>query len=211
MANFAAMKKSELAYKLIREQILSGERAPGSPIDQEVLAKSLGLSTTPVREALRRLESERLVNTRAHRDTVVAPVSAADLEHVYQLRLQLDPLAAALAAKNVSPSIKESLERLIETSVGEMATAELDFNRELHSEIYSACGNPVLVEILDRLWDQSDRYRMITIARERSSNIALREHAAIVDAVLEGNSRLAARLMRQHVADSLARIREAAD
>jgi len=55
MANFAAMKKSELAYKLIREQILSGERAPGSPIDQEVLAKSLGLSTTPVREALRRL------------------------------------------------------------------------------------------------------------------------------------------------------------
>lgn len=205
------MKKSELAYKLIRAQILSGERAPGSSIDQEVLAKSLGLSTTPVREALRRLESERLVNTRAHRDTVVAPVSAADLEHVYQVRLQLYPLAASLAAGNLSPEIKDNLRRMIETSVEGMAADELDYNRALHSEIYSACGNPVLVEILDRLWDQSDRYRMITIARERSSNVALREHGAIVDAVLDGNSRLAARLMREHVADSLARIREVAD
>lgn len=211
MTNFAAMKKSELAYKLIREQILSGERAPGSSIDQEVLAKSLGLSTTPVREALRRLESERLVNTRAHRETVVAPASVADLEHVYQVRLQLDPLAASLAAENVTPEVRDKLRKMIETPVDGTPTGELDFNRALHSEIYSACGNPVLVEILDRLWDQSDRYRMITIAHEHSSDIPVREHEAIVDAVRDGDSRLAARLMRQHVADSLARIREAAD
>jgi DNA-binding GntR family transcriptional regulator len=210
MTAYGALTKTDMAYRLIRSQILSGELAPETSIDQEVLARSLGLSTTPVREALRRLEAERLVNTRAHRDTVVARASAADLEEVYLVRLQLDPLAASLAAKHASKEAREKLRALAHTKVGDGAIEQLDFNRALHREIYNACGNKTLIEILERLWDQSDRYRMITIAHEHSSQIAIREHEAIVEAVCAGNARLAAKLTRQHVADSLDRIRREA-
>jgi DNA-binding GntR family transcriptional regulator len=210
MTAFEAMTKTDLAYRLIRAQILNGELAPETSLDQEVLARSLGLSTTPVREALRRLESERLVRTRAHRDTIVAPASVADLEEVYLVRLQLDPLAASLAAKNASQAVKDKLRELVRTPVRVNATEELDSNRVLHREIYGACGNSVLVEILDRLWDQSDRFRMITISHSHTSKLAAREHEAIVAAVCDGSSRLASTLMRQHVADSLERVRRTA-
>src|SRR6202000_1927950 len=129
--------KNELAYLQIREKILEGDLPPEMSLDREALARPLGLSTTPVREALRRLESERLVYTRAHRDTVVASASPEDLENVYRVRLHLDPLAAALAAKNASSEVRAKLKKTLEIDPHMTATEELDFNRTLHREIYS--------------------------------------------------------------------------
>ena len=78
----------------------------------------------------------------------------------------------------------------------------------LHRAVYSACGNKVLIQIRDVLWDRSDRYRLATLKDNSTIDLAKGEHAAIVAAVLEGDGRRAADLMSEHVADSLQRIRQ---
>src|SRR5260370_37031073 len=88
-----ALTKADLAYQQIRQRILEGELAPETSLDQEALAKWLGLSTTPVREALRRLEAELLAVSRAHRDTVGAALAVAMAEEVYARRRSLEPVA----------------------------------------------------------------------------------------------------------------------
>jgi DNA-binding GntR family transcriptional regulator len=205
-----SVTKNELAYLQIREKILEGELPPEMSLDQEALAQSLGLSTTPVREALRRLESERLVISRAHRDTVVAPLSLAIIEEVFSVRLALDPLAASLAATHADDSERERIRALSRQHPppGDPVAA-VHFNRRLHRSIYAACGNTTMVEIIDSLWDLSDRCRLIISKRATGLAMAGDEHPAIVSAVTGGSPDRAAKLMREHVAASLNQIRAA--
>jgi DNA-binding GntR family transcriptional regulator len=202
--------KADLAYVQIRQKILGGELAPETSLDQEALADWLGLSTTPVREALRRLESERLVVSRAHRDTVVAPLSLDTVEEVYAVRLSLDPLAAARAATRAGTDEREQILGVsLENPVKDDPLSKVYFNRHLHRSIYAASGNTVLIDILDSLWDLTDRYRLIVSKDTTAIEAAHEEHAAIVSAVVEGQPDLAAELMREHLATSLQQIRAA--
>jgi DNA-binding GntR family transcriptional regulator len=204
-----AMTKADVAYRQIRREIVEGILPPGETLDQEALALRLGLSTTPVREALSRLESEELIINRPHRKTVVAPLSFTMLEETYAVRLALDPLAAAFAASQANDEERARIKELSEHEPeGEDPIAHLHHNRLLHRAIYAACGNTVLIQILDVLWDRSDRYRLATLKDNSTIDVAKDEHAAIVAAVLEGDGRRAADLMSEHVADSLQRIRE---
>ena len=204
-----ALTKTDHAYLSIRQGILDGHFMPGESLDQEELARELNLSTTPVREAMRRLESERLVIRRAHRDIIVAPLSIDTVEEVYAVRLSLDPLAASLASIQAS---QEDRQRILNMAVGNQADldllSQLDRNRSLHRAIYNACGNSVLVDILDKLWDLSDRYRLVTLHDHATIVSAQAEHEAIARAVSEGRPDEAAELMREHTAESLQRIRE---
>jgi DNA-binding GntR family transcriptional regulator len=180
-------------------------------LDQEALAQSLGLSTTPVREALRRLESERLVVSRAHRDTVVAPLSLDTMEEVFAVRLCLDPLAASLAAVHADDAARERIGALPrQEPPGDDPATLVYFNRHLHRTIYEASGNTTLAEMLDSLWDLSDRYRLIMSRSVSGLAVARDEHAAIASAVVNGSPDRAAKLMREHVAASLGQIRAAA-
>lgn len=200
-----ALTKADLAYQHLRREILEGALRPKMSLDQEALAARLGLSTTPVREALRRLESEGLVVGKAHRDTVVAELSLGLLEETYAVRVILDPLAVSMTAANASRDRLLAISRLARRPVSADASEELHQNRELHRAVYSACGNTVLVEILDLLWDRTDRYRFLTIEEHVHSPHG--EHADIVDAVLARDGNRAAELMRGHVSSSLERIR----
>jgi DNA-binding GntR family transcriptional regulator len=204
-----AMTKADVAYRQIRREIVEGSLTPGEAIDQEALALRLGLSTTPVREALSRLESEELIINRPHRKTVVAPLSFTLLEETYAVRLALDPLAAAFAASQANEEERARIKELSENEPeGDDPVAHLHHNRLLHRAVYAACGNKVLIQILDVLWDRSDRYRLATLKDYSTIGVAKDEHAAIVAAVLEGDGRRAADLMSEHVADSLQRIRQ---
>lgn len=205
-----ALTKTDNAYQQLRARILSGELAPGTSLDQETLAEELGLSTTPVREALRRLESDQLVISRAHRDTVVTPISITLLEEVYAVRLKLDPMAVGLTAEHADASDIAEMQRLLkEDLTGASAADHLYHNRDLHREIYRCCGNSVLVQVLDSLWDLSDRYRMITLKDHTTARSAAAEHAEIVSAIVSRDADEAAYLMREHVKQSLEKIRTA--
>src|SRR3954449_12318731 len=91
--------KSDLAYTQVRDLILSGELQPGAVLPQAALARTIGMSTTPLREALRRLKQEGLVELDAHRDARVRPLDAQEARDLVELRASLDPLAASLAAQ----------------------------------------------------------------------------------------------------------------
>lgn len=202
------LTKTDMAYWQVRQEILEGTLPPGTSLDQEALALRLGLSTTPVREALRRLESERLVVGRAHRDTVVADLSLEVLEDTYVVRLTLDPLAVSLAAKEASDAQLEAMATQANKQASDDPVGRLHHNRELHRVIYTACGNKVLIEVLELLWDRSDRYRYITITEEGHEHSPHDEHMAILDAVTSRDGVRAAQLMRDHVERSLQTIRQ---
>src|SRR3954470_16437749 len=106
--------KSDFAYLRVRELILSGELEPGAVINQATLARTIGISTTPLREALRRLKQQGLVQLDAHRDARVAPLDAEEARDLLELRLSLDPLAASLAAqRRTSQDIAEMRAALV--------------------------------------------------------------------------------------------------
>lgn len=203
------MTKAEAAYQQIRRRIMDGSLAPGSVLEQELLASTLALSTTPVREALRRLEAEQLVTLHAHREVRVAPLSAGELEELYAVRLELDPMAAALAARHATEDDVSLVESVLARTSDDPA-GRLTINRALHRGIYAASGNTVLVQILDSLWDRSDRYRMVLIQTGRASE-APSEHAAIVDALRRRDARGLRRLMRDHLQGSRRHIVEIAE
>ena len=94
--------KAEAVYIETRSRILKGTLAPGSAVNQEALAAELGVSITPLREALRRLEMEGLIRVEAHRTMTITPLTSRELDETYAIRTQLDPFAAGLAAANTS-------------------------------------------------------------------------------------------------------------
>jgi DNA-binding GntR family transcriptional regulator len=196
--SFMNQSKSAVVYLELRRRILDAELAPAVALNQEQLAAELGVSTTPLREALRRLESEGLVTLMAHREAVVSPLDPLELAAIYEVREELDARAAALAAERHTESeattIRQATERMRKPGREDRMTV----NRRYHAAIYRACHNPVLVETLEGLWDRSDRYRRAVGFMATDASI-LDEHVAIAEAVLGRRSREAADLMRAHI------------
>jgi DNA-binding GntR family transcriptional regulator len=202
--------KSEWAYARVREMVLTGELEPGAVLHQAVLARQIGISTTPLREALRRLAQQGLVELGAHRDARVAPLDAAEARDLVELRQDLDPLAAGLAAQRRTAAdlaeMADSLARL-ESLPEDPSPAQLAGHRRFHAALYRASHNAVLVETLDGLWDKTDRYRRHALRAGRSDEeVAQRaeEHRLLVEAVSDRDAAAATELMRRHVETSLA-------
>lgn len=208
-----SMTKSEYAYRQVRARVLSGRLPPGSLIQQEDLAREIGVSTTPVREALRRLQQEGLVVLDAHRDARTAPLTAEEAHDLLEARQALDAVAAGFAARRRSSgdveSIKAAAARLgpVVAAAGEAA---LVAHRDFHTALYRASHNAVLIDMLDDLWDKSDRYRRLglTVAGgltpEREQDH--REHFAIMGLIVEHRDEEATALMARHVEASVTHV-----
>lgn len=201
--------KSDLAYTRVRALILTGRLQPGAVLPQASLAREIGMSTTPLREALRRLRQEGLVTLDAHRDARVAPLDATEARELVELRQSLDPLAASLAA---SRRTEEELAEIgavlagLESLPSHPSFEQLDHHRRFHAAIYRAAHNALLAEALDGLWDRSDRYRVHALEVERDEGDRARsaeEHRLLLAAVRDGDGEAAADVMRRHVAASL--------
>jgi DNA-binding GntR family transcriptional regulator len=201
--------KSEFAYMRVRELILSGELEPGAVINQAVLARQIGISTTPLREALKRLKQQKLVELDAHRDARVTPLDAEEARDLLEMRRSLDPLAASLAADRRTKldiaEMRSSLEGL-DALPSNPTVQQLVAHRRFHAAIYRASHNALLVETLDGLWDTADRYRRHGLQVERSPEeraLKAREHTLLFEAIVEGDGDTAADVMRTHIETSL--------
>jgi DNA-binding GntR family transcriptional regulator len=201
--------KAEAVYGEIRRRILTGELEPGGPINQDALAPELGVSVTPVREAVRRLEAEGLVRFEAHKTVLVTPLSRDELRELYDMRLQLDPYAASLAAARATKDDLDEIEQLACAPASDDPLEQLIRNRAFHRAIYARSGNNLLIETLDRLWEQTDRYRIILVSRDIAALAANREHAAIAKTMRTGQPRTVAKMIRQHIADARTLIEDA--
>jgi len=201
--------KSDLAYTRLRRLILSGDLAPGAVLPQAALASTIGISTTPLREALRRLKQEGLVDLDAHRDARVRPLDAAEARDLLELRGSLDPLADSLAAqRRTEADLAEARDALdgLEVLSERPSAAQLESHHRFHAAIHRASHNALLVEILDGLWVKTDRYRRHGLEAGRSDEereARATEHRQLVEAVRDGDAATAAELMRRHVETSL--------
>jgi DNA-binding GntR family transcriptional regulator len=201
--------KSDFAYTRVRELILSGELEPGAVINQAILARQIGISTTPLREALKRLKQQGLVELDAHRDARVTPLDAEEARDLLEVRRSLDPLAASLAAdrrtKQDLVEMRATLERL-EVLPSNPTFHQLVAHRRFHAALYRASHNALLVEALDGLWDTADRYRRHGLQVERSAEeraLKAQEHTLLFEAIVEGDGATAEEVMRAHIQTSL--------
>lgn len=204
--------KSDLAYEELRRRILGGEIAPGAVIGQARLAAELGLSTTPLREALRRLGAEGLVRLGAHRDARVVELSVAEAQHLFEVRAAIDPLACELAAERRGDGDLHSIDRALlelEPLTGEPTSDALIAHRAFHRAIYLAAANPILVGVLDSIWDKGDLYRREALrsrtpsARDRTR--VHQQHEWLRDAIRDGDPAKARELSHAHITHSLGR------
>lgn len=200
--------KSDFAYVLVRNKILTHEYPPGATLNQAMLARDLSISTTPLREALRRLKSEGLVELDAHRDAHVARLSAEEARDLLELRLALDPMAASLAAERRTKGDIAEMRAASEIKPlsNDPTVAELVAHRRLHRAIYNASHNEVLISTLDALWDKADRYRLQGLKVERDQperDQKAAEHRELLLTVIAGDAAGAAETMRKHIQGSL--------
>ncbi|MEU4893050.1 GntR family transcriptional regulator [Streptomyces sp. NPDC044780] len=203
------LSKSDLAYAELRGRILTGALPAGSRLAQYDLAESLNMSITPLREAIRRLSSEGLVTVETHRDVRVSPMSSHEARQLFEVRLSLDPTAAELAATRRTAAdittMRAAVDRLLPVT-RQWGEEALTAHRAFHQALYRASHNDVLIRLLDDLWDKSDRYRRLGLELppgDEPRTRDLREHRQLVDLIEEGRPAEAARLMRDHITNSL--------
>jgi DNA-binding GntR family transcriptional regulator len=205
-----ALTKSAYAYQELRRRILAGELSQGQSISQEQLAVELGVSTTPLREALRRLDAEGLVTIDAHRDARITELTAEEARSLYEVREQLDPLAARLAATRRQDADVAAIETTLKGLEPLSASADFESllaHRAFHRSIYTASHNTLLMSLLEGLWDKADRYRQLRLqagpeSPEDQERVRV-EHNAIAEAVIAGDAKAAESAMKKHVRASL--------
>ncbi len=196
-------------YTAIRERITSGSLPRGARVHQEDLAEELGVSRTPVREALRRLAAEGLVEMRTNRGARVADVDQAGMRVSYEARTVIEPGAARLAA---AQRLDEPLARMrgaVAAQRRSLRNVQRSFeaNREFHLALAAASGNEFLSQFATRLWVArigETIYERQVETQERML-LDVREHEQILEAIEAGDGRRAESLTRRHLADAMKR------
>jgi DNA-binding GntR family transcriptional regulator len=197
----AAESLADRAYYRIREQIVTLELAPGSVIDERDLIERLGLSRMPIRQALRRLARERLVDVYARRGTLVAPVNVRDLGGLAELRRELESFAARMAAERMSADDRADIEGLLQEieRVGGGERSLIDLDQRIHRRIHQAAHNPFLASALEESYVLSLRIWLLVLDRVQRLEDAIDEHRDLLGAILAGDGDRAEAAMRAHV------------
>jgi len=193
----------EIVFETLREAIINGLLKPGERMMEIQMAEELGVSRTPVREAIRKLELEGFVVMIPRKGAYVAGISMKDIADVFEIRAALEGLAAALAAERITEEELEHLERLL-VKIAECIEANdlkslVDVDTEFHDTLYKACRNERLVQIVSHLREQIQRFRTTSLASPGRMRYALEEHRKIVEAVSERNIEMARAIATEHI------------
>ena len=204
---------ADRAYVAMRDLIVTLRLPPGTALREDALMRDLGLGRTPLREAVKRLALEGLVEVRPRSGTFVTDVEASDIVHIAEVRAELEAQAARLAAKRIDDDLRAAAAQLdtelqaIEGTTGIDAYMRLD--ERVHRFVWEAAGNPYLVDALERLWALSLRIWHLVLERVAALPAAVHEQRALLDALVQGDARRAGARMRKHVQAFEAEILEA--
>ncbi|GGG70828.1 GntR family transcriptional regulator [Kocuria dechangensis] len=201
---------ADQAYNDLRDRLTMLEIRPGDPLNDGQLAAELGIGRTPVREAIKRLETDHLVVSYPRRGTFATKVDITELSDVSELRRHLEPLAAHKAALSAPADVRRQLRALVGT-LGDLAEgaptrqALLRTDLAVHRLVYRAAGNAHLEEALVRLDNLATRIWCLVLDRTPllSGQVHghVHEHVDLLEAILAGQGERAAHLALQHVAD----------
>ena len=196
----------DVVFETLRDAIIKQVLKPGERLMEIQLADEMGVSRTPVREAIRKLELEGLVVMVPRKGAYVAGVSMKDIHEVYEVRAALEMLAVSLAAERITDEELDALERQVLRESEAEANADehsLDniiyIDSSFHDIIYQAAHNQRLVQFVNILQEQLQRFRAASLSRPGRSKTALEEHKQIVEALAERNGELAAKLAKEHI------------
>lgn len=196
----------EVAYQHIRAAVLSNDYPPGSRIKEETLAESIGVSRTPIREALRRLHSEGVVRMIPNRGAYVMSFSDEDIEELFGLRAHLDAYCAGVAALKITEAQIEHLISILEEMeevAATMAPGWMDrlafLDRDLHQGVLDSTDNEALISVVGAIRDIPVVLKTFDLYSDDQIRRSLRQHREIVDALRAGNQGWAASISRAHV------------
>jgi DNA-binding GntR family transcriptional regulator len=190
------------AYLQIKEKIITVEMPPGAVIQESELMNELGLGRTPIREALKQLQSENLVVVAPRRGMFVADVAITDLQQVYEVRVELESLGARLAAERISPEQLTEFGHLI----AECKRADhcdkrlfLSLDRRFHHLLAASTGNKFLCGEIEKFYNLSLRIWYLAFNRIQTEDIDIAAHIEILDAIKARNHERSELRMRDHI------------
>lgn len=193
----------DVVFNTLRNAILTGELSPGERLMEIKLADKLGVSRTPIREAIRKLELEGLVVNTPRKGAEVANISAEDLRDVLEVRRSLEVLAISLACDKMTDETLELLYENIDAfkhSIDAKATSDIaSVDVTFHDIIYKATGNNRLIQILNNISEQMYRYRFEYIKNKESWNRLVEEHMNIYEAIKNRDKELAIKSILLHI------------
>lgn len=193
----------DVVFQTLREAILRGTIKPGERLMEIQLSQQLGVSRTPVREAIRMLELEGLVNMTPRKGAAVAAISEKSLRDVLEVRCALEELSVRLACERMSWEQFEKL-RMANVKFAQVAESEditviAKSDEAFHDIIYYSTDNDKLILLLNQLREQMYRYRVEHIKMKERRSLLIREHQEIIDALRERDSQTAVLVMRRHI------------
>ena len=190
-------------FEKLREDILSGVYKDCDELREITIGEEMGVSRTPVREALRQLELEGLVVMIPRKGAEVARITEKDLRDVLEVRCSLEELAAELAAERMDEEGKAKLDKALqefEVAIESGDNAAIaDSDMEFHDIIFDATGNPRLIQIISNLREQFYRYRLEYVKDTDYHIVLLNEHKELVDAIESGKKEEARQIMKKHI------------
>ena len=193
----------DVVFNTLRQAILRGEMEPGERLMEIQLADKLGVSRTPIREAIRKLELEGLVIMIPRKGAEVAHITEKDMRDVLEVRAALEELAATLACRNVTPERIEELKmankRFEAAIISKDVVAIVDADVNFHDIIYAMTDNQRLIQIINNLREQMYRYRLEYIKDEDKRQILIVEHEHILAAIKAHNIAEAKNAAREHI------------
>jgi DNA-binding GntR family transcriptional regulator len=193
----------EIVFETLRNAIISGKFEPGERFMEIQLAEELGVSRTPVREAIRKLEREGLLVMVPRKGAYVAGLSLKDVADVFEIRGSLEGLAGSLAAERATDEEIEQLERILvhlkEAALANDADTVIEKDTELHDILFNAARNDKLVQILNNLREQIHIYRLASLKNPERFKEMLIEHKKIVEAIADRDSDRAQKLVQEHI------------
>jgi len=203
--------KKDWVLEHLRQDILEGRYRPGARLITRQIAQEYGVSEIPVREALNQLEQQGLVKIEPHVGAVTTPLSAEDLRELFEVRVTLEGLAVRLATPHLTEADLQELERMqadMEAGIDAGASPlELSAaNRRFHERMYAGCRNRRLLALLSDLWDLAARYPPPLTGSDEHTWQSMREHRAILAALVQRDAALAERLTLEHKTRSTGRI-----
>ncbi|MFY9323791.1 MAG: GntR family transcriptional regulator [Syntrophomonadaceae bacterium] len=203
----------ELVFDALREAIINGTLKPRERLMEIQLAEELGVSRTPIREALRKLELEGFIVMVPRKGAYVADISFKDIADVFEIRAALEALAAGLAAERITDEELEEMERLVAEKAEAISGYDMDrlirVDTLFHDAIYKASRNQRLTNIINNLREQIQRYRTTSLAYPGRMKRSLEEHRGIVEAIQSRDPQIAQQVAREHIENAETSIIEA--
>lgn len=193
----------DVVFNTLRQAILKGELEPGERLMEIQLAQKLGVSRTPIREAIRKLELEGLVIMIPRKGAEVAHITEKDMKDVLEVRSVLEEFAVTLACKNMTAEAITNLKasnKLFEAAIVSKDVVNIvDADVHFHDIIYSMTGNPRLIQIINNLSEQMYRYRLEYVKDGRTHSILISEHNDIISKLAEKDYESAKSVVKQHI------------